>query len=265
MPMHDWTTVEAGTFHTFHFQWTAAIMNQLNAGLLPRGYYAAAERIVESSEPDVLAYSTNPANGLHSGSQALIVLPRPKTSFVYPLAEDSYTYARKANRIVVRGSMHDVVAVVEIVSPGNKDRRAAIDKLVSKTVEFLSGGVNVLVIDPFPPGFRDPQGIHALIWEYFQNDPFKLPLGKNLTVASYQTAEPDLVAYVEPIAVGDQLPIMHYFSKVNSTSIFHSKTLIKRLAMSCRRKCGRLSFSPSPGSGCSACGASRGSSAVSCL
>src|SRR5205823_5919598 len=79
-----------------------------------------------------------------------------------------------------------------------------------KTVEFISDGVNVLLIDPFPPGTRDPQGVHALIWEHYQNDKFKLPRSRKLTVVSYQT-EPDLVAYVEPIAVGEKLPLMPLF------------------------------------------------------
>jgi len=36
MPVHDWTQVTAGIFHNFHFRWIAAIMDRLNAGLLPQ-------------------------------------------------------------------------------------------------------------------------------------------------------------------------------------------------------------------------------------
>ena len=42
MPMHDWTRVKAGTYHNFHYRWIAAIMDRLNAGLLPAGFFAMA-------------------------------------------------------------------------------------------------------------------------------------------------------------------------------------------------------------------------------
>ena len=34
MPMHDWKRVPATIYHYFHQQWTIAICNTLNAGLL---------------------------------------------------------------------------------------------------------------------------------------------------------------------------------------------------------------------------------------
>jgi hypothetical protein len=43
MPMHDWTRVDDGIFHGFHGLWIAALNNQLNAGLLPPGFYAYPE------------------------------------------------------------------------------------------------------------------------------------------------------------------------------------------------------------------------------
>jgi hypothetical protein len=42
MPVHDWTAVEAGTFHDFHVTWVPEIKKVLNSGLLPQGYYALA-------------------------------------------------------------------------------------------------------------------------------------------------------------------------------------------------------------------------------
>ena len=46
MPMHNWTRVKVGVYHNFHFRWIAAIMDRLNAGLLPAGYFAMAEQII---------------------------------------------------------------------------------------------------------------------------------------------------------------------------------------------------------------------------
>lgn len=119
-------------------------------------------------------------------------------------------YAEKANRIAVHHELGDVVAVIEIVSPGNKDSTHAIRAFREKSAELIRQGVNLLVVDLFPPGPRDPQGIHKAIWDELTDEPFELPAGKPLTLAAYQAA-PIKTAFVEPVAVGDTLPDMALF------------------------------------------------------
>jgi hypothetical protein len=70
--------------------------------------------------------------------------------------------------------------------------------------------VNLLLVDLFPPSPRDPEGIHGLICDELVDQPFALPPGKPLTLASYQTA-PTRIAYVEALAAGDRLPDMPLF------------------------------------------------------
>jgi hypothetical protein len=117
---------------------------------------------------------------------------------------------QKANRITVRHPDGDVVAVIEIVSPGNKDSRHALRSFVRKAVDFLQAGVHLLIVDLFPPSPRDPQGIHKAIWDRVRDEPFVLPPDKPLTVVAY-SAGAETVAYVEPVAVGDPLPEMPLF------------------------------------------------------
>jgi hypothetical protein len=54
MPIHDWTGVDADTFHFFHMRWIASICDVLNEGLLPRNCYAMGEQSANGDEPDVL-------------------------------------------------------------------------------------------------------------------------------------------------------------------------------------------------------------------
>jgi hypothetical protein len=119
-------------------------------------------------------------------------------------------YARKANRITVRHPDGEVVAILEIVSPGNKDSRHAIRAFARKAVELLQAGVHLLIVDLFPPSRRDPQGVHKVIWDRVRDEPFTLPADKPLTVVSYAVGT-ETVAYVEPVAVGDPLPDMPIF------------------------------------------------------
>ena len=120
------------------------------------------------------------------------------------------SYVRKASRVTVRHRHGDVVAVVEIISPGNKASRTEFRTLVEKSADLIGQGIHRLVIDLFPPGQRDPQGLHKAIWDEFQEEDLDLPPEKPLTLASYD-AGPECVAYVEFIGVGDSLPAMPLF------------------------------------------------------
>jgi hypothetical protein len=190
MPIHDWTRVSSGGFHTFHQDWTIEICRTFT------------ELKVEGLEPDVTSIR---ATGLPTPGGPAIADP-PRDRQVARIESDSATYARKANRITVRHEFGAVVAVIEVVSPGNKDSRHGIRAFTEKVLQFLRAGVNLLVIDLFPPGPRDPAGIHQVIWENLTDGPFEpRPPDKPLTVASYDAGN-DLIAFVDPVAVGDVLP-----------------------------------------------------------
>ncbi len=96
--------------------------------------------------------------------------------------------------------------MIELVSPGNKDRRRSIQQFVDKAADLLDQGVNLLVVDLFPPGPRDPHGVHGLIADEFDESAgFRLPPGRPLTVASYMAGF-GTQAFVDNLAVGDRLP-----------------------------------------------------------
>jgi hypothetical protein len=81
---------------------------------------------------------------------------------------------------------------------------------VEKVVGFLKQGIHMLIIDPFPPTSRDPQGIHGVIWDKLGDEAFALPPDKPLTLVSYSAGQTTF-AYVEPVASGDVLPDMPLF------------------------------------------------------
>ena len=214
MPIHDWTRVDAGLFHDFHQTWAVALRNRLNAGTLPSDYFALVEQNIRGPIPDVLTLRLSPGSergadrGTDGGGGVAIATRIPMTRLTQRAEADSYI--RKASRVAVRHRHGDVVAVIEIVSPGNKATRAEFRVLIEKSADLIRQGIHLLVIDPFPPGKRDPQGIHKAIWDEFQEEELDLPPDKPLTLASYD-AGPEYVAYVEFIGVGDSLPEMPLF------------------------------------------------------
>jgi Protein of unknown function (DUF4058) len=207
MPIHDWTRVEAGTFHHFHHRWIAAMGDALNGGLLPPGYLAMAEQVTGRPIPDVVTLQARESKVGPEGGIAVAAAP-PAARVIARL--ERIDYAKRANRVVIRHGLGKVVAIIEIVSPGNKESRHAIRSFVEKAADILDQGVNLLVVDLFPPTPRDPQGIHGAIWDNFAGEPFELPPGKPLTVASYLGGDMP-TAYVEPVGIGDALPSLPIF------------------------------------------------------
>ncbi len=212
MPIHDWTRVDAGLFHDFHQSWSVYLRNALNSGVLPPDYFALIEQRVRGPIADVLTLKLAPQPGVPSGSNGGVAVTTapPRTQLVW--RSDEEVYRRLANRITVRHRHGDVVAVIEIVSPGNKGSQTAFRAFVQKSADLIYQGVHLLVIDLFPPGRRDPGGVAKAIWEELVDERLTVPADKPLTVASFDAGE-EWVAYVEPVSVGDVLPDMPLFLK----------------------------------------------------
>lgn len=235
--IHDWSKVDAGLFHHFHQRWISALSDELNAGKLPDGYFALAEQHAGARIPDVLALHLPSSTAKDDDGEpgVAVAAAQPRASIVRRSEADSYI--QKANRIVVRHPSGEVVAVIEIVSPGNKSGQSAIKSFVDKAVDLLRSGVHLLIVDLFPPSKRDPQGIHPLIWDEFLEEPFELPAGKPLTLAAYVGGSVK-TAYVEPAAVGDELPEMPLFLTPQRYVPAPWRQPTRRPGASARSRCG---------------------------
>ena len=211
MPVHDWGRVPPGTFHDFHNAWITHFKEALNRGLLPEGYYAQSEQQMGIGIADILTLHRDslPSGPMPGGGVAVAEAPPRVGRKIVPSEASSYRAMRRT--LAIRHvSGHRLVALVEILSPANKDRASSIDKFVKKAYAVLEHGCNLLVIDLFPPGPHDPQGIHGAIWEYFDDSDVSIPADKPLTLVGYVAAAvPE--AYVEHIAVNDPLPEMPLF------------------------------------------------------
>lgn len=216
MAVHDWTRVEAGIFHDFHHAWIEEIARALNRGLLPPEYYALREQYAGGFGPDVLTLQgerSDRTDGLgenvsdRRGGGVLLAPPK-----LQPVAETELGfYRRKKKNVTIRHvSGDEIVAIVEIVSPGNKSSRNAMRAFVEKAATLLESQIHLLIVDLHPPGRRDPHGIHAEIWEEVAGDEYVPPADKPLTQAAYESGL-RVRAYVVPMAVGDVLTDMPLF------------------------------------------------------
>lgn len=218
MPIHDWSRVSAGTFHDFHVAWTIELRNALNERVLPPGYYAMAEQIAGPFGPDVLTLEATETDddgpaAACDGAIALALSP-PRVRFTAVAEQDAYLARQKA--VVIRHQSGDrVVALIEIVSPGNKASRRDLKAFVQKAVTALRQGYHLLIIDLHRPGRRDPAGIHGVIWQALGEPPYEAPADAPLTLVAYSAAQPK-TAYIEPVSVGEVLPDMPLFLEADA-------------------------------------------------
>ncbi len=215
MPVHDWTRVDAGIFHDFHLAWIGEIRTALNDGLLPEGYYALAEQHAGRTIPDVLTlHESAPSSGPvapFAGSGGTAVAEAPPKTRRHQTIECSLL-ARRRTVAIRHVSGHRLVALVEILSVGNKDRPKHIEEFATKAVDALKTGIHLLLVDLFPPGPHDPHGMHGVILQLLEDssEPYDLPADEALTLASY-VADTPVEIYLEHLAPGASLAEMPLF------------------------------------------------------
>ncbi len=227
MPVHDWTLVDAGIFHHFHQRWISALTDILNERLLPDEYYALAEQQSGRFETDVLTLKSGDGpdacsepehsdwgdaalkNGGSGSQRKSVVLAEPPVRLT--ATSDLEFYRRKQNVVAIRHVSGDrLIAMIEIISKGNKSGRMAFDDLVRKAADLLFHQVHLLIVALQPPTRRDPDGVHGAIWDEVAGEPYTRPPEKPLTLAAYE-AGTSVRAFIEPVRVGDTLCDMPLF------------------------------------------------------
>jgi hypothetical protein len=216
MPVHDWTRVEPGIFHAFHTTWVAEIQNALNRGLLPEGYYALAEQHAGRFITDVLTLhasspSEEPLQTLPPDTGGIAVAEAPP-QVQRKQVIDPPVLARRRSLAIRHVTGHRLIALVEIVSPANKDRDEHVEEFATKVASALDRGVHVLLADLFPPGLHDTEGMHGAVLSRLRSDtePYDLPEDAQLTLASYEVG-PQVDVYLEHFSIGALLREMPLF------------------------------------------------------
>jgi hypothetical protein len=119
---------------------------------------------------------------------------------------------RHRNVAIRHLSGHRLVALLEIMSPANKDCAEHVEDFVAKAGAALDLGVHLLLVDIFRPGSHDPHGMASTIWQRLVDPakPYDLPADQPLTLAAY-AAGPHVQMYLEHLAIGASLPEMPLF------------------------------------------------------
>lgn len=213
MPAHDWTRVSDATFHDFHYSWVLENKRALKRGLLPKGYYVKAEQFGgDLGAPDVRTLQASSSISEFDSSlsdTATLTEAPPVVHTRTTIARDSY--ARLQRSLVIRHTSDDrIVAMIEVLSAGNKSSRHAIRSFLEKALAALDAGIHLLLVDVHPPGPRDPHGIHGVLLNEIGAQDYTLGSERPLTAAAY-IGGTVVDAFVTHFAVGEPIPTMPLF------------------------------------------------------
>lgn len=138
-------------WESFHSQWASSIASALNRDLLPQSYFAETQVHVGSRvEVDVASFEAAPtqargrsANGGGTATLPAAVWAPPAAEWIIPaIFPDSI-------EVLVYNSEAGptIVAAIELVSPGNKDRDDYRRAFAAKCASLLQGGIGLVIVD----------------------------------------------------------------------------------------------------------------------
>ncbi len=214
MPIHDWSRVFDGAFHAFHHAWIAELEKALNRGILPPDYYATTEHV--DGPVKLRALTLRNGNGMENEWRgqpiegAIAVATTPPRVWIRDVIEVEPYTRRQRSVVICHASDDRRIALIDVLSEGNKSSNREFHSFVAKAVDSLGWNHHLLLIDLLPRTARDPEGIHTVIWAELGGKPKPAPADKPLTLVAYD-AGPPKTYYEEPVAVGDVLIDMPLF------------------------------------------------------
>jgi len=171
---------ERRSWEGFHGLWAAAIVEKLNGEVLGEDFYADMQVHVGSQvEVDVATLTeSNKSNDAGGTVTQQRTWTPPVTELVIPATFPDDIEVQVLS--TVAGAT--LVGAIELVSPGNKDRKEARQAFVAKCLAYLTRGIGVIVVDIVTNRLAN---LHNELMQFLgHTEPFLL----NPSVATYAVA-----------------------------------------------------------------------------
>jgi hypothetical protein len=151
MPLRDHFHPPLSTvrhWESLHARWASALADSLNQDLLPPGYYAEEQVHVGSRvEIDVATFENQEPRSNGHGQETATVVVRAWTPPA-PLLQFPAVFPDRLEVLIFNSEAGPtLVAAVELISPGNKDRLETRRAFASKSASYLQQGVGLMVVD----------------------------------------------------------------------------------------------------------------------
>jgi hypothetical protein len=191
-------------WNSFHSNWATRIADRLME-LVPDEFRVHENlKLGGGIEIDVAAVKTSPeANGAVTPRHSVW---QPTSKVVVPA-----TFPESFEVLVFRQfGGRQLVAAIELISPGNKDCNETREAFAMKVASYLHEGVSVLIVDVVT---ERRANLHDEIVRMMRMpDEVRLPPEPSLYAASYRPVlrdgRPEIDIWANPFSVGEALPTM---------------------------------------------------------
>jgi len=203
---------ERRTWEGFHGLWAAALVEKLNRDVLADEYFADMQVHIGSLvEVDIATLDESRGIGERGGPAGTATLAAPvwappATNLVLPTVFPDEIEVQVF--ATVTGAT--LVAAIELVSPGNKDRPETRQAFAAKCVSYLSRGIGLIVVDIVTNRLANLH--NALISLLGHGEPFLLtPAAPTYAVAYRPSRQPSgdqIELWPRPLSLGQPLPVL---------------------------------------------------------
>jgi hypothetical protein len=210
LSLHHWPNPQV-PWRSFHNHWIIRLVEYLNDGVLPPLFQARPTELIVGIEPDLLLLQTADSSPTIKETDSFPASPTATATLPVPAERpfvgiySSYDSSR-------------LVAAIELVSPGNKDRPEAVRAFVEKSYLLLQNGVHLLLVDVIGQPQRSMR--RPLLERLGLAD--VAGSSEGLWVASYAAlpaedpqAHLTVREWAEPLAVGQPLPQLPLFLRTD--------------------------------------------------
>ena len=201
---------ERRTWEGFHGLWVAALVEKLNRDVLGQDYFADMQVHIGSQvEVDIATLTEARATAERSAGTTTALTQAwapPATELVFPTVFPDEIEVQVFATITGAA----LVAAIELVSPGNKDRPEARQAFTAKCLAYLSRGIGLIVVDIVTNRLAN---LHNELMKTFgRGEPFLLSPSVSTYATAYrpsrQPSGDQIEVWPRSLPLGQPLPVM---------------------------------------------------------
>ena len=197
-------------WESFHASWATEMMAVLNRGVLPLGYFAETQVHIGSRvEVDVASFNAGRRHPrqMRTGWRGRPDLAPPNATLVMPAVFPDEIEVQ----VFATATGATLVAAIELVSPGNKDRAETRCAFAAKCAGYLQMGIGLVIVDVVTS--RQANLHDQLVRLMELPATFRFAPESPLSAVAYRPVRRDpegdqIEVWLIPLAVGKALPIM---------------------------------------------------------
>jgi hypothetical protein len=200
-------TSERRNWEGFHSLWAAAMVERLNRDVLGEEYFADMHVHIGSQvEVDVATLKDQPDTRTGIATAVKPTWSPPSTVLILPtiFPDDIEVQVYRTT------AGPELVAAIELVSPGNKDRAEARRAFAAKCVGYLSRGIGLVVIDVVTNRLANLHNELAALLQ--APEAFRLAATASIYAVAYrpsrQTSGDQIEIWPSALTIGQALPTL---------------------------------------------------------